>query len=97
VSEAPGTPAPVPRAGETPIWRTGSLWAILAVLLVFGAVGAATFVYGLLGLLAGDPFATFVAAAGAVVTILAMLFTLGILYRVDRYRGALGRRIELFE
>ena len=84
-------------AEEKPVWRTGSLWGVLAVLLVLGAVGSATFVYGLLALLAGSVLGGAVAAFGAVVAFLSMLFMIGVLYRVDRYRGALGRRIELFE
>lgn len=82
---------------EKPVWKTGTLWGVLAVLLVFGAVGSATFVYGLLGVLAGAWLDAAVAGLGAVVAILALLFMIGILYRVDRYRGAVGRRVQLFE
>ena len=82
---------------RTPTWRTGTLWGVLAVLLVFGAVGTATFAYGLFDLLAGLAVGGIVAAVGAIGTLLALLFMIGILYRVDRYRGAVGRRIELFE
>ena len=87
------SPAPAP----TPTWRTGVLWGILAVLLVLGTVGAATFVYGLLGLFGGNLLAAVPLVVGALVAVLAFLFTAGILYRVDRYRGANLRRIELFE
>jgi hypothetical protein len=83
--------------GPTPVWRTGTLWGVLAVLVVFGAVGCATFAYGLLGLVDGSLIGAAVAGFGAVVALLAALFTIGILYRVDRYRGAVGRRVELFE
>ena len=82
---------------EPPVWRTGALWGILAVLLVFGAVGSATFVYGLLAVLGGTIIGIAEAALGAVVAILASLFMIGILYRVDRYRGAVGRKVEFFE
>jgi hypothetical protein len=82
---------------ERPVWRTGTLWGVLGVLLVFGAVGSATFVFGLLGALAGSLVGIVVAAVGLFVAFLALLLTVGILYRVDRYRGALGRRVELFE
>ena len=82
---------------ETPVWRTGTLWGVLAVLLVFGAVGSATLVYGLLALWAGSWLGAAEAALGTVVALLALLFMIGILYRVDRYRGAVGRRVELFE
>jgi len=82
---------------ERPRWETGSLWGVLAVFLVVGSVGAATFVYGLTWLFVGDWLGILVAGFGAVVAFLAFLFMAGVLYRVDRYRGANGRRIELFE
>jgi hypothetical protein len=84
-------------SAERPVWRTGWLWGVLAVLLVLGSAGAATLVYGLLGVASGVGIDAIVAGFGAVVALLSMLFMIGILYRVDRYRGALGRRVELFE
>jgi cell shape-determining protein MreD len=80
-----------------PKWKTGAIWGILAVLLVVGTLGSATFAFGLFGLLAGDPLGVIPMGVGLVVAVLAFLFTAGILYRVDRYRGATMRRIELFE
>jgi hypothetical protein len=97
VTSAPAAPGPAAPAAETPVWRTGWLWGILAVLLVFGAVGCGAFVYGLLGWWGGSILGVVEAAVGAGVAFLALLFMIGILYRVDRYRGAVGRRIELFE
>ena len=82
---------------EVPTWNTGPLWGLLALLLVLGTVGAATFVYGVLGVLAGSPLYLLAVAVGGVVAFLDFLFMAGILYRVDRYRGANQRRIELFE
>lgn len=82
---------------ETPVWKTGALWGILAVLLVVGTVGAATVVYGLVGATAGNLYDLIVVAGGAVVAVLAFLFMAGILYRVDQYRGAAQRRVEFFE
>jgi cytochrome b subunit of formate dehydrogenase len=82
---------------DRPEWRTNVLWGILAVFLVLGSVGGATFVYGLMWLLAGAWVGLAVAIFGALVAFLAFLFMAGILYRVDRYRGANGRRVELFE
>ena len=82
---------------ETPQWKTGALWGILAVLLVLGSAGGATLVYGLLGLAAGVLADLTAVAAGGAVAFLAFLVMAGILYRVDRYRGANHRRIELFE
>jgi hypothetical protein len=84
-------------APAKPEWRTGVLWGILAVFLVLGTVGAATAVYGALGLAAGDVLALIPLVVGAVVAALGFLFIVGILYRVDRYRGANLRRVELFE
>ena len=84
-------------ASETPEWKTNVLWGILAVFLVIGSVGGATFVYGVTGWAAGNWLDSLIAAVGAVVAFLAFLFMAGILYRVDRYRGKNDRRIELFE
>ena len=80
-----------------PTWQTGTLWGILAVLLVFGTVGAATFVYGVLGVVDGSLLDLVAVALGGGVAALAFLFMAGILYRVDRYRGVTQRRIEFFE
>jgi hypothetical protein len=82
---------------ETPTWPTGVLWGILAVFLVFGTVGAAAVVFGLTGVAAGQLWDAVAIPIGAVVAALSFLFIAGILYRVDRYRGVQGRRIELFE
>jgi hypothetical protein len=81
----------------TPVWKTGTLWGILAVLLILGTVGGATVVYGVMGVAYGDPFDLIAIAIGAVVASLSFLFMTGILYRVDRYRGATQRRMEFFE
>ena len=80
-----------------PSWNTTSLWAILALFLVLGTAGAATFVYGALGLLSGSLWSVVPLVLGAFVAMLALLFMAGILYRVDRYRGANQRRVEFFE
>lgn len=82
---------------EKPVWKTGALWGVLAVLLGVGTLGAAGFVYGLTGALAGNPYDLIALGIGAVVAGLAFLFMAGILYRVDRYRGVNERRLELFE
>jgi hypothetical protein len=79
------------------VWRTNVLWGVLAVFLVLGSVGGATFVYGLTFAVQGAWVGFLIAGFGAFVAFLAFLFTAGILYRVDRYRGANGRRVELFE
>ncbi len=64
---------------------------------MFGATGLATIVYGLTGTLAGQWWDLIVLGAGVAIAALSFLFMAGILYRVDRYRGTTGRRVELFE
>ena len=78
-------------------WNTAPLWGILLLLVIIGTVGAATFVYGVLGVVGGDLWDVLVLVIGGTVAFLAFLFIAGILYRVDRYRGANRRRVELFE
>ena len=85
------------KPSKTPVWKTGTLWGVLAVLLIVGTLGAATFVFGLLGVIAGDPYFLLVLGLGGLVAALAFLFMAGVLYRVDRYRGANERRVEFFE
>ena len=82
---------------ERPKWSTGVLWGILALFLVFGTAGSATVVYGVTGVAAGQLWDLIAIPIGAIVAALSFLFMGGILYRVDRYRGVTGRRIELFE
>ncbi|HYA54699.1 MAG TPA: hypothetical protein VEG42_03755 [Thermoplasmata archaeon] len=82
---------------DPPEWRTNVLWGLLALFLVIGSVGGATFVYGLTIALSGSWVGPVLSAVGALVAFLAFLFMAGVLYRVDRYRGANERRVELFE
>jgi hypothetical protein len=51
----------------------------------------------MLALFSGGMIGAVEAVFGAGVAFVALLFMAGILYRIDRYRGAVGRRIELFE
>jgi hypothetical protein len=83
--------------GDRPTWNTTPLWILLAVLLVLGTLGAATFVFGVLGVMGGNLLYLLAVGFGGLLAVLAFLFMAGILYRVDRYRGATHRRIELFE
>ncbi len=76
---------------------TAVLWGILAVFLVLGALGLATFVYGVEAYAASVVVGALAMGAGAAGAFLAFLFTAGILYRVDRYRGANQRKVALFE
>ena len=84
-------------AGELPNWNTAPLWGILLLFVIFGTVGAATVVYGVLGIVGGDVWGILALVVGGIVAFLAFLFLAGILYRVDRYRGANRRRVEFFE
>ncbi len=76
---------------------TAVLWGILAVFLVFGALGLATFVYGVETVASSVLVGGLAMGAGAGGAFLSFLFTAGILYRVDRYRGANRRKVALFE
>lgn len=67
------------------------------MLLVFGAVGCAGLAFGVALLLAGDLLGIVAAVLGVLVAFLSFLFTAGVLYRVDRYRGTPTRRVGLFE
>ena len=67
--------------------------------MVIGTLGGALFVFALTvwvfagAVILGGIFA----AIGAVVAFLAFLFMAGVLYRVDRYRGANQRVVKFFE
>ena len=82
-----------------PQWRTNVLWGVLAVLLVIGTLGGALFVFALTVLVFAGAlvFGAILCVAGATIAFLAFLFMAGILYRVDRYRGANGRVVKFFE
>ena len=84
---------------EPPKYRTGALWTVLTLLLLVGTVASAFVVYGLTQLYATGQYLLDVPilAAGAVVTVVALLLIMGILYRVDRLRGVPVRRLELFD
>jgi len=87
----------VSSAGGPPKWNTAPLWGILLLFLIVGTAGAATFVYGVLGIVGGDLWDLLALVLGGTVAFLSFLFLAGILYRVDRYRGANQRRVEFFE
>jgi hypothetical protein len=86
-------------APEAPHWNTGVLWLILGAFLVVGTAGAALFVYGILTLLSGGWLVLYVPLllGGLAAALLSLLFMAGILYRIDRYRGALQREVKFFE
>ena len=82
-----------------PQFRTGALWGVLAVLLVIGTVAAAAVVYGVTNLLLGGSWwiALLSIGVGAFVSVVALLLMLGVLYRVDRFRGTPHKEVRLFE
>lgn len=84
---------------SSPSTRTGWLWVVLAILLTFGTVAAAFFVYGVVGVFSGGPWIVDVplAVAGAVIASIFLLLTTGMLYRVDRIRGVPHKEVALFE
>ncbi|MEM0128698.1 MAG: hypothetical protein QXG65_00815 [Thermoplasmata archaeon] len=86
-------------AGTTPVWRTGVLWGLLALLLVAGTVALAFAVFAVTVWIARGAFLLggAVALVSGAVAFLAFLFMAGILYRVDRYRGQTHRVVRLFE
>ena len=82
-----------------PQYRYGTLWGVLALLLLGGTVSAAFFVWGLTDLFTnGRPVWDIPAlVAGGFFASLMLLLIIGILYRVDRLRGVPHRRVELFD
>ncbi len=60
-------------------------------------MGLATFVYGLEAYPSNPLLGFSTLLAGTVIAFLAFLFTAGILYRVDRLRGANRRKVTFFE
>ncbi|HTT35182.1 MAG TPA: hypothetical protein VMH78_04875 [Thermoplasmata archaeon] len=80
-------------------YSTGPLWAVLTLLLLGGTVAAAFFVYGFTDLLGHGRWLLDVPVllvSGFAATFLFLLLT-GVLYRVDRLRGATHREVRLFE
>jgi hypothetical protein len=72
---------------------------VTGLLLLAGTLACAFFVYGVTGLLGSGPLWVDVPAmvGGAIVALFALLLLAGVLYRIDRIRGVVRRRIELFE
>jgi hypothetical protein len=80
-------------------YRTGTLWVVLLLLLMFGSLAAAGAVWALTDLVATGHYLVDlpVLAVTAFAAIVLFLLLVGILYRVDRLRGVPHRRVELFE
>jgi hypothetical protein len=86
-------------SAEAPGYRTGVIWAVLAVLLVLGTVASASVVYGVVGLFTNRSYVLNIAVVGvgAFGAVFVLLLIAGIMYRIDRLRGVPHRRVELFE
>ena len=86
-------------ASGAPRYRTGWLWAVLTLLLVFGTVASASVVYGVTALWAQGAWlaGAVVIGVGGFVALMSFLLLAGLLYRVDRLRGVPHRRVTLFE
>lgn len=82
-----------------PTYRTGWLWAVLTVLLIFGTVASAAVVYGFAQLWTGGSWVTAAAsvAIGLFGATICFLLLAGMLYRIDRLRGVPHRTVRLFE
>jgi hypothetical protein len=82
-----------------PEYRTGVLWGVLALLLLFGTVASAFLVWAVTDWWALHRTALDAVTFGVAGAIAAFAFLLlaGILYRVDRLRGVPHRRVALFE
>jgi cell division protein FtsW (lipid II flippase) len=92
-------PDPGEPSSSAPKYRTGAIWGVLTLLLLFGTVASAFVVYGATAWAAGGRWwvdGPIVVAAGIAALWLMLLIT-GVLYRIDRLRGTPHRRIELFE
>ena len=80
-------------------YRTGALWGVLTLLLLFGTVSAAFLVYGISDLWATGRIlfdVPVIVGAGFASAIL-LLLVIGVLYRVDRLRGVPHREVRLFD
>jgi heme A synthase len=84
---------------SAPKYRTGWLWGILLLFSTGGIIGGIYVVWGASSLVLTHQYLLYVpiTIAAAVVTGLCVLFTSGILYKVDRLRGVAHREVALFE
>lgn len=92
-AEAQASP---PRRDHT---KTRIFWYVLTGIFLVGLVFTILGFWALTNLYAGGLWALWVPVGlvGLAGMIFCMLLTLGVLYRVDRLRGNLVRRIRLFE
>ncbi len=79
--------------------RSGRLWTVLTAMLVSGMACLAVVVWALGAALSGGALWLYLPLAGIafVVFLFLALLAMGIVYRVDRLRGDVARRVRLFE
>jgi hypothetical protein len=96
---APAVTVPGPAAPEEPKPRTRIFWWVLTGIFLAGLASTVLGLWALSNLYSGGLWLLWVPVGllGLAGMIYCMLLTLGVLYRVDRLRGNLVRRIELFE
>lgn len=88
-----------PGERERPRYRTRVLWGVLSGLFLAGLVSSIVGLYALSVAWAGGVSLLWLplGVVGVLGAILCLLLTLGVVYRVDRLRGNLTRRVEMFE
>ncbi|MDE1820013.1 MAG: hypothetical protein KGJ23_04195 [Euryarchaeota archaeon] len=93
--EAPSPSSPKAR----PRYRTRVLWGVLSGLFLLGLVCTVVGLWALSVAWGGGAELLWlpVGVLGILGAIFCLLLTLGIVYRVDRLRGNLTRRVEMFE
>lgn len=78
--------------------RNGAIWVVLTLLLLFGTVASAFFVYGVTDLWnTGRLLDLPILIGGGLAAGILFLLLAGVLYRVDRFRGVAHREVRLFE
>lgn len=99
-SNSAAAPATEGASGQpAPRYRTRVLWGVLSGLYVAGAASAIVGIYALSVAWAGGTALIWlpVGILGIMGGLFCLWLTVGILYRVDRLRGNLTRRVEMFE
>ncbi len=88
-----------PKARPKPRYKTRVLWGVLSGLFLVGLVSFLVGLYALSVAWGGGTALVWlpVGIAGMIGALFCLLLTLGVVYRVDRLRGNLTRRVEMFE
>lgn len=83
----------------TPRAKPRVLWYVLSALYLAGAGSAIVGLFALANVMAGFQVLLWlpIGVLGIAGGLFCLYLTLGVLYRVDRYRGNLTRRVQMFE